>query len=185
MSRDSTTAHLSLMTVITMLVTATSDLERVVLYRFLSDATERIPDIVSPTSVHPHRPQIVLLIFRYDNLLPRAISVLGNTSNPAIISSITAIINHAMTDPTYTFPADLGPMESTLSLNSHGLSQHLQSQTQFQQHQHGRSYSASISSVHAPTTNTSRGGSRGDVMLEDLGMRGLGEMSFNIGKSDR
>lgn len=74
-----------------------------------------------------------------------------------------------MADPAYTFPdSDMGPAESAISLN-HPVNS-----------LHGRSYSASINSVATPASQGSS-----SRMLEELGMRGLGDMSFNIGQNER
>lgn len=114
---------------------------------------------------------------RYDTIIPRAVSVLGNTTNPSIIASVTTIIDRALADPSYTFPTDMGPSESSLSLNNHNHAA-----------RHGRSYSASISSIPSGAVGQQRDGgalNRGETMLEEMGMRGLGDMSFNMGKNDR
>lgn len=95
--------------------------------------------------------------------------MLGNTTNPSIIASVTSIIEHAMANPSYSFPnGDMGPTESTLSLNQQVNSLH------------GRSYSGSIVSVSSPPS-----AGQGVRVLEEMGMKGLADMSFNTGKVDR
>ncbi|EIW67076.1 hypothetical protein TREMEDRAFT_69974 [Tremella mesenterica DSM 1558] len=142
--RDNSTALLLVTLVVTLLHNCGSDTERLVLYRFLADASVEMPEVVCLT---------------YDILVPRMLATLSTTSNMQILTVITQILERAMADPSYQFP-------STIS-----------SESQSSLHQQG--YSASISST------PSVGAGQREQVLEDLGMKGLGEMGFASVKPDR
>ncbi len=103
-------------------------------------------------------------VISYDSLIPRMTSVLATTSNSSIIIAITAILERALSDSTYTFPSAT-PLASDSASSLHK-----------------KSYAASISSVPSMV-----GGSLGarEQVLEDLGMRGLAEMSFPVVRMER
>jgi neurofibromin 1 len=106
-------------------------------------------------------------LVRYDSLVPRMTAVLATTSNTTILSSVTTILERALTDSHYTFP-------TTGILSSESMSS-----------LHQKSYSASISSAPSATgAGGATGGARGEV-LDELGMRGLGEMGFPNGRMER
>lgn len=88
-------------------------------------------------------------------------AVLATTTTVPIITSITTILNKAMVDPAYSFPqSNLPTSESHTSL-------------------HHRSQSGSVSS------HPSIGAGAREQLLEDMGMRGLSELTFVNVKMDR
>ncbi|WVF65508.1 hypothetical protein IAT40_000236 [Kwoniella sp. CBS 6097] len=107
-----------------------------------------------------------VLAMAYDLLIPRIISTLTTTSNLSILRSTTVILERALSDPNYSLPnpSALPTADSSTSL-----------------HMHGKGYSPSISS------NPSMGGQSAarEQVLEDLGMKGLGELAFPPVKADR
>ncbi|OCF40958.1 neurofibromin 1 [Kwoniella heveanensis CBS 569] len=107
-----------------------------------------------------------VLAMAYDLLIPRIISTLTTTSNLSILRSTTVILERALSDPNYSLPNPTGlpTADSSTSL-----------------HMHGKGYSPSISS------NPSMGGQSAarEQVLEDLGMKGLGELAFPPVKVDR
>ncbi|KAK8844111.1 hypothetical protein IAR55_006905 [Kwoniella newhampshirensis] len=109
-----------------------------------------------------------VLAMAYDSLIPRITTSLTSTSNLSILRSTTAILERALADPNYTFqnPSALPTAESSSSL---------------QHSQLGRVYSSSRSS--SPSLGA-RSGTREQV-LEELGMKGLGELNFPQVKMDR
>jgi neurofibromin 1 len=129
---DNSTAILLMTLVVTMLGQASSDNERLVIYRLLAEASQETPEVVAMT---------------YDQLLPRITTVLTLTSSNAIVDAVTLILERAMTDKSYPLSSD-----SLYKKNSFaGLS-----------------------------TGPSR-----EQLLEDVGMKGLTEMSFTTVKMDR
>lgn len=146
-SRDNSTALLLMTLATAILQSAASDNEKLVLYRFLADAASDIPEVVS---------------MAYDSLIPRMTAVLASTSNTAILSAVSSILERAMGDPSYTFPSPMYPSESNSSL-------------------HQKSYSASISSV----PSVFGVGTKGDGLLEEMGMKGLADLSFPAGRMER
>jgi neurofibromin 1 len=87
-------------------------------------------------------------------------AVLATTASLPILSAVTQILERAMTDPTYTFPSSQMTSESMSSL-------------------HHKKYSTSISSAR------SLGLGAREQVLEDLGMKGLGELGFPSAKMER
>jgi neurofibromin 1 len=119
----------------------------------------------------------ISLRLSYDTLVPRMTAVLATTSNTSILSSVTAILERALADTNYSFPsAGILSSESMSSL-------------------HQKSYSASISSVPSVTglgigggmggSNGGGGGGRAETVLEDMGMKGLAELSFPHARMER
>ncbi|WVN87921.1 uncharacterized protein L203_103118 [Cryptococcus depauperatus CBS 7841] len=107
-----------------------------------------------------------ILSMAYDSLIPRIISTITTTSNSSIIQASTTILERAFTDPNgYTIPplSTLPSIDSNTSLHHAG---------------HSKPYAPSISS------NLSLSGQREQV-LEDLGMKGLGELAFPQVKTDQ
>jgi neurofibromin 1 len=126
---------------------------------------------------------------RYDSLIPRMTSVLSTTTTLPILESVSILLETALRDPNYTFPQTALHGESSSSLphshsaqfganNGGGPGLGSGSGSGFGRG-HDKSYSASISSM--PSLGV---GSREQV-LEDLGMRGLGELSFGAMKPER
>ena len=101
---------------------------------------------------------------RYDLLIPRMMAVLATTSNPQLLAVVTSILERALSDSTYTFPT--GPMPASESMTSLT-----------------RSQSTSISSV--PSLVGGAELAARDQLLEDLGMRGLAELSFPAVRMER
>ncbi|KAK4687682.1 neurofibromin 1, partial [Tremellales sp. Uapishka_1] len=143
---DNSTALLLVTLVVTMIGSATSDVEKLILYRFLAEASIEMPEVVA---------------MAYDSLVPRMTAVLATTANKDILSAVTVTLERAMSDPTYTFPSMPPTSDSTTSLH------------------HQTSYSASISSI------PSMGMGAREQVLDDLGMKGLGELSFPSAKMER
>jgi len=107
-------------------------------------------------------------------------AALSTTSTLPILQAVSTLLETALRDPTYTFPTVAHGTESSNSLQhsqstSHGLANAAGSSS----HNHTRSYSASISSM------PSIGMAGRDQVLDDLGMRGLGELSFSQMKGER
>lgn len=96
----------------------------------------------------------------YDTLIPRMTGVLTTTTSTAILQNVTLIFERAMADSSYTFPTGLAT-DSSSSV-------------------HNKNYSASVSSGQTNPTVRPR-----DQVLEDLGMKGLTDMSFTGVKLDR
>ena len=88
------------------------------------------------------------------------LSTLSTTQNTQILGVITLILERAMSDPSFQFPSALSS-ESQSSL-------------------HMRGYSASISSEPSAPGLGAR-----EAVLDDLGMKGLGDMSFAQVKPDQ
>lgn len=100
----------------------------------------------------------------YDSLVPKMTAVLSSNPSQKILKSVTFILERAMSDVNYTFPSLPSSSyrnESTTSL-------------------HGKGYSASITS-----NPSSQGPGAREQVLEDLGMKGLGEMKFLPVKVER
>lgn len=92
--------------------------------------------------------------------------VMGSTSSTAILSAVTVIMERAMADASYSFaPVPIAGTESTQSL-------------------HQKNFSTSINNSAAPMPVVTPHGTREQV-LDDLGMRGLNDMSFQPGSADR
>ncbi|KAL7420982.1 Ras GTPase activating protein ira2 [Cryptotrichosporon argae] len=150
---DNSTGLLLVTLITTILNTAGSDAEKLVLYRLLAEASVEIPEVVA---------------MAYDSLIPRMMAVVATTSSTAILSNATLIFERAMADGSYSFPSGpsgapgLPPSESTSSLR------------------HQKSYSASISSA-----TPSQGLGQREQVLEDLGMKGLAEITFPQVRVDR
>lgn len=142
---DNSTALLLITLVVTLLHNCGSDVERLVLYRLLAEASVEMPEVLSMT---------------YDTLVPRMLSTLSTTPNTQILGVITLILERAMSDPSFQFPSALSS-ESQSSLQMRG-------------------YSASISSEPSAPGLGAR-----EAVLDDLGMKGLGDMSFAQVKPDR
>ncbi len=88
--------------------------------------------------------------------------LLATTTNPGILTAVTAILERALSDSTYTFPSNTPvTSESVSSFNQ-------------------KSYAASISSSPSMRDLSAR-----EQVLEDLGMRGLAELSFPAVKMER
>nr|XP_031861450.1 uncharacterized protein CI109_003054 [Kwoniella shandongensis]KAA5528522.1 hypothetical protein CI109_003054 [Kwoniella shandongensis] len=138
-----------------------SDAEKVVLYRMLADASAEMPEV---------------LAMAYDSLIPRIITTLTSTSNLSILRSTTSILERAFSDPNYNFSTHLSGLPTTESSTS----------LQHQAHsQLGKGYPASVSSSPSPSFGTGIGQGTREQVLEELGMRGLGELSFPPVKVDR
>ncbi|OCF79181.1 neurofibromin 1 [Kwoniella mangroviensis CBS 8886] len=153
---DNSTALLLISLVVALLNGAGgSDIEKVVLYRLLADASAEMPEVVA---------------MAYDILIPRIITTLTTTSNLSILKSTSIILERALSDPNYSLPSlsELLTADSSTSLHH-------------QHHGHGKINASSISSSPSLTTNN---GAREQV-LEDLGMRGLNDLNFVQIKSDR
>ncbi|ODN95826.1 neurofibromin 1 [Cryptococcus wingfieldii CBS 7118] len=108
-------------------------------------------------------PEVVRMV--YSSLIPRIMSTLGATSNISIINSSTVILERALMDDTYAFP-NLSAIPSTDSSTS-------------LPHGHGKPYASSISSTPSVVAGTK------EQLLEDIGMKGLGELAFPQVKADR
>ncbi|WOO81456.1 Neurofibromin [Vanrija pseudolonga] len=148
---DNSTALLLVTLIVTMLHSASTDTERLVLYRLLAEASIEMPDVVA---------------LAYDSLIPRMAGVMGSTSSTAILSAVTVIMERAMADASYSFaPVPIAGNESTQSL-------------------HQKNFSTSINNSAAPMPVVTPHGTREQV-LDDLGMRGLNDMSFQPGSADR
>lgn len=104
-----------------------------------------------------------VLLMAYDNLLPRLSATINTSTNPALIQSASVVLSKALADPSYQFPTT-GPLASD-------------SQTSLQQ-----SFQGSISSI--PGGSASGGGPMTGV-LDDLGMKGLGEGGFTPVKTEK
>ncbi|CAK9779949.1 putative ras GTPase activator [Cutaneotrichosporon oleaginosum] len=96
----------------------------------------------------------------YDTLIPRMTGVLTTTTSTAILQNVTLIFERAMADASYTFPTGIAT-DSSSSV-------------------HKKNYSASVSSGQTNINVRPR-----DQVLEDLGMKGLTDMSFSGVKLDR
>ncbi|ORX39325.1 putative ras GTPase activator [Kockovaella imperatae] len=127
---------------------------------FSSSETEKLVLYRILVEAAMETPEVMAMI--YDSLIPRMTAALATTSSVPIINAITLILERAMADPNYTFPPTLNASESTSSLQ-------LQA----------KSYAQSISS--APSV----GQSPRDQVLEDLGMRGIAELTFPAMKLDQ
>ncbi|WWD06786.1 hypothetical protein V865_004881 [Kwoniella europaea PYCC6329] len=153
---DNSTALLLISLVVALLNgSGGSDVEKVVLYRLLADASAEVPEVVA---------------MAYDILIPRIITTLTTTSNLSILKSTSIILERALSDPTYSLPSLSGLPTADSSTSLH-----------HQHHGHGKIYASSISSSPSLTTNN---GAREQV-LEDVGMRGLNDLNFVQVKSDR
>jgi neurofibromin 1 len=86
--------------------------------------------------------------------------VLTTTTSTAILQNVTLIFERAMADASYTFPTGLATDSSSSVLK--------------------KNYSASVSSGQTNVNVRPR-----DQVLEDLGMKGLTDMSFTGVKLDR
>ena len=90
--------------------------------------------------------------------------VLASTTNVAILTAATSILERALSDSTYTFPSSGFPSsESNTSLNH-------------------KSHTASISSA---SMNGGGVPNASEQVLEDLGMKGLAEMNFPAVRMER
>lgn len=162
--------------VVAMLSSASSEPERVVLYSLLADASSEIPDVLSMS---------------YDTLVPRLIPVLGTSSNTTILQSVSTILERAMLDPAYTFGAN--------GISSSGM-QHSDSLNSLHTKAFGGSSTMTSSPSMAFTASmpgsgpasgppslggADRAGSRGEAVLDELGMRGLTDINFPPGKMER
>lgn len=126
-------------------------------------------------------------------MVPRATSIITSTLNPSILTSAGKLLTAAMSDPTFSYPASTSMVQSdsTTSLNQQSSTVH----SKLGSHSHQKSYSASItSSIGASGDRIGNGSPRfiggaekakGELMLQDMGMQGLTEMSFTVGKPDR
>ncbi|ORY28775.1 hypothetical protein BCR39DRAFT_533800 [Naematelia encephala] len=101
---DNHTALLLVTFVTTVLSSASSDIERVVLYRFIADAAADMPEVIS---------------MAYDTLIPRMTAVLGTTTNVSVLDSITRILERAISDPNYSFPSQALASNETQSTSTH------------------------------------------------------------------
>lgn len=145
-ARDNSSAVLLIALVVTSLNAASTDIERVVLYRLLAAASEEMPEVLS---------------MAYDALLPQIQTTICTSSHPQIIRCASAILERALADPNYTFPAEDTPAsESQRSLH------HV--------------YQQSISSANGF-------GGRGPMVgvLDDLRMKALVENGFGPPKMDK
>ena len=162
MPSDNSTALLLIALAVTTLSFSSSESEKLILYRFLAEAAVEMPEVMAMMWV----PTIVCSRAdpgpSYDTLIPRMTATLSTTSSIPILNAMTTILERAMSDPNYTFPPSISASESTSSL-----------------HLHTKSYAQSISS--APSI----GQSQRDQVLDDLGMRGIGELTFQIMKMDQ
>jgi neurofibromin 1 len=95
-----------------------------------------------------------VLLMAYDSLLPRLSATINTSTNLALIHSANIVLSKARSDPSYHFPTT-GPKASD-------------SQTSLQQ-----SFKGSISSI--PGGGSSATGGQMIRVLDDLGMKGLGE----------
>ncbi|WVR09039.1 hypothetical protein IAU60_006099 [Kwoniella sp. DSM 27419] len=107
-----------------------------------------------------------VLAMTYDALIPRILATMATTSNLSILRSTTTILERALADPNYSLPnlTGLSVTDSSTSLAMHG-----------------KMYAPSISSN---PSNGGQGAAREQV-LEDLGMKGLGDLSFPPAQPDR
>lgn len=97
-------------------------------------------------------------------------ATLATTTNEVILNSITQILERAMADSSYTFPSIL-PNALSESQSFNGL--------------HRKSYDASLSSSPSMQTMSEKGSASKDQVLEDLAMKGLGELNFPTAKMER
>ncbi|WRT69099.1 uncharacterized protein IL334_006083 [Kwoniella shivajii] len=125
---DNSTALLLISLVVALLNgSGGSDIEKVVLYRLLADASSEMPEVVA---------------MAYDVLIPRIISTLTTTSNLSILKSTSTILEKALSDPNYSIPSlnALPTTDSSTSLHLHGKG----------------AYASSISSSPSLATNGAR-----------------------------
>lgn len=115
-------------------------------------------------------------MFSYDSLIPRMTAVLSTTSTLPVLQAVSTLLETALRDPTYSFPANLAS-DSSHSLHQSQSGPHGSGMPSMGSH--AKSYSASISSM------PSMGMTGRDQVLDDLGMRGLGELSFAHMKADK
>lgn len=168
----------------TILQTASTDAERAVLYTMLAQASTEIPEVVAMMSVPlSSLPCRTRLMVRYDAMIPRMTSVLSSTASPIIHGAISTILERAMTDGIYPSTT---PNGTTTSLNNS--SGPIVS-----------GYTVGGSETSSETLNSNNdtigvlsgpGGMpapdvSGMALLADMGMKGLGDMSFALGKPDR
>lgn len=105
-------------------------------------------------------PEVVSMA--YDGLLPRLSATINTSSNPTLIKTASAILSKALADPSYSFPTTgAHPNDSQTSLQP--------------------SFQGSISSAQGVGVT---GGAMAGV-LDDLGMKGLGEGGFTPVKTER
>lgn len=159
---DNSTGLMLITLVVSMLNSAGDDAERLELYRFLVDAGTEMPEV---------------LAMSYDALIPRMTATLSTTAHPGVLDAITTILERAMLDSTYTFPAQLPRTDSQSSLApSHSYSQSLAQAHGFT----GAGYEPSTGSGSVRT-----GAGQRDQVLEEMGMKGLTELSWSVPKMDR
>lgn len=139
---DNSSALLLVTLIVTILGTASTDAEKLVLYRLLADASHDIPDVIAMS---------------YDTLIPRMTAVLNTTISTPIMQSITHLFDKAMSDASYSFPT-AGHADSNSSL-------------------HRKTYAPSVTSTSAVAQR--------EAVLDDLGMKGLADMSFQPVNFDR
>lgn len=136
---DNSTALLLVTLIVTILGTASTDAEKLVLYRLLAEASQDMPDVVAMS---------------YDTLIPRMTTVLSTTASTAIMHSVTLLFERALADASYSFPATHADSNTSL---------------------HKKTYAPSVAS-----TSVQR-----EQVLDDLGMKGLADMTFQGVKLDR
>lgn len=132
---DNSTALLLVTLIVTILGQASTDTEKLVLYRLLAEASIEMPEVVA---------------MAYDSLIPRMTAVLTTTASTSILSAVTLIFERAMADSTYSFGA----------------------QANGDRKYGGSSLGSNVSGAR-------------EQVLEDLGMKGLSDMSFQGVKIDR
>jgi hypothetical protein len=108
-----------------------------------------------------------------------------------IQQAITTILDRAMSDSSYVFPS-ISSITSGLALMSMagaGGGANESSTSLGMGLQHQKSYSASISSIPSRMAGGAvadgQGQQGGMALLDEMGMRGLGDMGFAVGKSER
>lgn len=118
-------------------------------------------------------------------MVPRLTQVLSNTTSPAISNAITTILERATSDGFYDFASPNG------TIDANGSEPSLPAYTVDDAAGAPRNDSASSASTPIPggrpvrLQTLPRTGFSGTALLEDIGMEGLGEMSFAVGNPER
>jgi neurofibromin 1 len=90
MDSDNSSAIFVVTIIVTILNSAPSDAERLILYRLLADASSEMPEVLS---------------MAYDSLIPRLSTTINTSSHPALIHNATIVLSRALADTAYTFPS--------------------------------------------------------------------------------
>lgn len=127
--------------ILTILNSSSSDNERLILYRLLADASAELPEVFA---------------MAYDALLPRLMTALQTSTQPALIQSATTILTNAMMNEHYTFPSSITSESQSSLVNPN--------------------YSISSNNQFGGGGNLAGGGGGSgslSAVLEDMGMKGV------------